>query len=320
MGIALIVPDISFAGANLGQVTLQGNVPITGLDIFGPDSVVGAVAAATYLPEYTPANTTQRGVSWSIQSGSAYASINSASGALSVLQGAAAASVTIRVTSTTNSSIYADKTISVTYAASGPIHTGSAYYIPLIANSAPTEGSLEVSKENTTYSSDGAYFDAVGKGICYVIPSGITFAAIAFSFKKMSLGLSTSNYFVLASGYPDVAGAGISLYTSANGNTVGSTGANDFDFATDAFTIGEWHRACVAIISGELVLYIDGVQVGTGHSGFSTDSAKSWLILGNNWRYRKSDGDRVFGGYLKDVAVWTSPISQSDMVDFSTFA
>ena len=323
MGIALIVPDISFAGANLGRVTLQGNVPITGLSISGPDSVIGTANAATYIPVFTPANTTQRGVTWSIESGGTYASINSASGVLSVLQGASANSVTIRVTSIADASIFAEKAIAVTYDASTePIHTGSAYFIPLKANSTPSEGSLSVQKENTTYSVYGALFDASGKGIVYDLPSGVQAYALACSFRKLSdLGLSTGNYFFHASRYPDVQNNnnGLSLYTNANSNTVGSTAANqDFNFATNAFTLDEWHRLCMAIIGTTGYLFIDGVQVGTSHSGFAAGDSVVNLIIGNNWRYRKSDGDRVFGGYIKDVAVWTSEIALADMVDFST--
>lgn len=119
MGIALIVPDISFADANLGKVTLSGLVPITGIAIVGPDSAVGASDAAEFVPSFTPINTTQRGVQWSVVSGSTYASINNSTGALTILPGASGASVTIRVTSSANNTIFAEKTISVTYSGGG---------------------------------------------------------------------------------------------------------------------------------------------------------------------------------------------------------
>lgn len=319
MGFALIIPNIDFSSANIGRVTPAEDVPLVSLSISGLDSVIGADDAATYLAVYNPANTNQRAVSWSISSGGTYATIDASTGALTILSGAIAAAVTIRVQSLANPLIFAEKNITVTYSASTePVHTGAAYFMPLKTDSTPTEGSLTVSKEDTSFSQDGALFDSVGEGICYAIPVGESFAAIAFSFKKMSLGLSASNYFLLASPYPDENGPGIGLYTDPNGNNVGSTAVSDFTFASNAFTLGEWHRACVAIINGSLYLYIDGVQVGSAHSGFTIGSTKSWFILGNNWRYRESDGDRVFGGYIKDVAVWTSEINESDMVDFST--
>lgn len=116
MGLALIVPGISFSGANIGRVTPAEDIPITGLAISGPSTITGGADAAQFIAEYTPSTTSQRAVTWSIVSGSSYASI-SASGVLSVLQGATSAAVTIRVTSSVNPSIYAEKAITVTYSA-----------------------------------------------------------------------------------------------------------------------------------------------------------------------------------------------------------
>ena len=134
MGIAIIIPDVSFSELNIGQVTPAGNIPLVSLSISGEDAVIGRDSAAHYIAEYTPAGTTQRGVAWSIVSGASYATIDE-DGYLSVLSGANESSVTIRATSTKNSSIYADKTITVTYIT--PIEdltarfhfTGNAYYI-----------------------------------------------------------------------------------------------------------------------------------------------------------------------------------------------
>lgn len=114
MGLALIIPNIDFSGANIGTVTPAEDVPLVSLAVSGPDSVTGGADAATYIPVYNPANTNQRSVAWSVQSGGTYATITTG-GVLTILQGASASSVTIRVTSTINPSIYADKTISVTY-------------------------------------------------------------------------------------------------------------------------------------------------------------------------------------------------------------
>lgn len=114
MGIAIIIPDVSFSESNIGQVTPTGTKPLVSLSISGNDSVIGREDAALYTVEYNPADTTQRGVIWSIVSGSAYASIDEG-GNLTVLQGAIGSSVTIRATSSKNGSIYAEKTITVTY-------------------------------------------------------------------------------------------------------------------------------------------------------------------------------------------------------------
>lgn len=115
MGIALIIPNIDFSGANLGRVTLAQNIPLESLSISGASEVLGGASAATYEPIYNPATTNQRAVTWSVVAGGTYATIT-AGGVLTVLSGASEDSVTIRVTSQVNQSIYAEKTISVTYA------------------------------------------------------------------------------------------------------------------------------------------------------------------------------------------------------------
>lgn len=115
MGLALIIPNINFSGANLGRVTPAEDVPLVSLSVSGPDSVTGDADAATYLPVYNPVNTNQRSVAWSVQSGGTYATITTG-GVLTILQGASESPVTIRVTSSVNPLIYADKTITVTYA------------------------------------------------------------------------------------------------------------------------------------------------------------------------------------------------------------
>lgn len=89
-------------------------VALTGLSVSGDSTVGNAGNKAQYNVEYTPSNTTQRGVIWSVTSGSAYASIDE-SGLLTVKSGANGNAVTIRATSKENSSIYAEKTVTVTY-------------------------------------------------------------------------------------------------------------------------------------------------------------------------------------------------------------
>lgn len=121
MGKAIVLDNVSFAGLNYGQVTPIGNVPLSSLAIVGQDSVTGGTEAATYSVNYTPANTYQRGVVWSITSGSEYASIDSATGVLDILPGANNSSVTILATSAYNPLITASKTISVTRASSSDI-------------------------------------------------------------------------------------------------------------------------------------------------------------------------------------------------------
>lgn len=115
MGLAIIVPSISFDDANLGKVTLTGNVPISGLIINLEDTYYGT--AVDLECSYLPGNTTQRGVAWSIVSGGEYASISGST--LTILSGASNNDVTVKCTSVSNPNIAAEKTIKVTYSEDG---------------------------------------------------------------------------------------------------------------------------------------------------------------------------------------------------------
>ena len=112
MGTAIVVQGISFATKNLGKVTILENVDVTGIAITGSDTLSGL--EGQYGITYTPAYTSQKGVTWSIESGSEYASISS-SGLLTVLSGASSSAVVIKAVSTYNAAIYATKSITVTY-------------------------------------------------------------------------------------------------------------------------------------------------------------------------------------------------------------
>lgn len=101
--------------ANPNNTTIERqDIPLTGLAVTGPGSVNDESNSAQFGVTYSPANTTQRGVAWSIASGSAYASIDAA-GKLTVKSGAASNTVTVRATSSADSSVYADKGVTVTY-------------------------------------------------------------------------------------------------------------------------------------------------------------------------------------------------------------
>lgn len=111
MGLAIIVPGMSFDDANLGKVTLSGNEPIRRLYINLEDSYFGT--EIDLKCSYSPANTVQRDVIWSIESGSEYASIDGST--LSILPEASLNDVTIKCTSVSNPSVAAEKTIKVIY-------------------------------------------------------------------------------------------------------------------------------------------------------------------------------------------------------------
>lgn len=111
MGLAIIVPSISFEDANLGKVTISGNVPVRVLDINLRNSYVGT--EVDLKCSYLPTNTIQRNVIWSIESGSEYASISGS--ILTINSSAINSPVTIKCTSAENSSISTIKTITLTY-------------------------------------------------------------------------------------------------------------------------------------------------------------------------------------------------------------
>lgn len=115
MGIAIVIGGCNFAEKNLGKVTFLEDESLSAINIVGKDNIEGKTV--TYTVSYIPVNSSQRGVTWSITAGSDYASIDSATGILTIKSTTTTAqSVTIRATSTVNASIFATKTISVKYA------------------------------------------------------------------------------------------------------------------------------------------------------------------------------------------------------------
>lgn len=110
MGIAIIVPGVDWSSRNLGKVTPAGNLPVESVEVIGQDTIYGATQFSVNL---RPTFTTQRSVTWSVVSGGTYATIDE-NGIVTPALGASANSVTIRATSTANSSVYGEKTISVT--------------------------------------------------------------------------------------------------------------------------------------------------------------------------------------------------------------
>lgn len=113
-------------------VTDKTVVAITGLSVSGASSVNDSGNSTKYTVTYTPTTTTQRGVNWSIVSGSAYASIDQA-GNLTVKSGASASNVVVRATSVYDSSIYAEKTVKVTYVSTAPSITFGSNSISVTA-------------------------------------------------------------------------------------------------------------------------------------------------------------------------------------------
>lgn len=109
MGKAIIISNVDFSKTGLGAITVH--VPLQSLAITGESSVTGM---GQYQVAYTPSTTHEKGIVWSVVSGSEYATIDQ-DGIVTALSGAVDDTVTIRATSSVNPNIYEDKTISVTY-------------------------------------------------------------------------------------------------------------------------------------------------------------------------------------------------------------
>ena len=90
------------------------DIDITGLGILGPSTVNDVNNTAQFQVTYSPSNTTQRSITWSVVSGSDYASIDG-NGKLTVKSNAKGSEVKVRATSTDKPNIYAEKSVNVTY-------------------------------------------------------------------------------------------------------------------------------------------------------------------------------------------------------------
>lgn len=90
------------------------DIDITGLGILGPSTVNDVSNTAQFQVTYSPSNTTQRSITWSVVSGSDYASIDG-NGMLTVKSNAKGSEVKVRATSTDKPSVYAEKSVNVTY-------------------------------------------------------------------------------------------------------------------------------------------------------------------------------------------------------------
>ena len=191
MGIAILVPGADYSERNLGQVTINGTIPVTGISIIGPDEIA---TSGQYRASFAPPFTTQRGVTWSITSGSQYASILP-SGVLVAAEGASSSPVTIRCTSIADNTIYAEKTVSV------------------------TAGDLIIKN----------YIQGDGVGF-FVLPGGFLLGGKITYRGTYASGNNTYN---LCSMYSSGTGTGskssrIAMYTNSNGKVTGMSGMGGF--------------------------------------------------------------------------------------------
>lgn len=110
-GIAIVIKGADFSEMNLGKVTILEDVAVEAISINGNTDVRGV---SRYTIGYTPTQTNQQGVTWSIEEGAQFATIDE-NGRLSVLFGASNSSVVIKATSIYDNNVTATKQINVTY-------------------------------------------------------------------------------------------------------------------------------------------------------------------------------------------------------------
>lgn len=211
-----------------------------------------------------------------------------------------------------------------------PTETSAKYRIPLLTGSTPDKGELTVIKENTTYSStEGAHFASEGQGIVYKLPEGEVIKAIALDFYREDGSSLRNNRFIFnlgAHGDADVTEIrnGLWVFTGVTDDILGFAETNAStknldDHITDvSLTKNLWHRIAFAVVGNLLYVALDGVLI-SNNTYFDPSIGKNtgFLVIGNGWRYRVNEGDRVFGGYIKNVDVWNTEITESEIINNS---
>lgn len=133
MGIAILLTGTNFSDANLGQVTLSDPVAVQSISL--ENNINSYIGKSFKLAvDFTPINTSERGVVWSIISGGSYAIIDSATGDVTVDENANSNTITIQVASTSDGTLIATHDVVVTYNENEVsliqwIKTGGANYV-----------------------------------------------------------------------------------------------------------------------------------------------------------------------------------------------
>ena len=165
------------------------DVELTGLAIGGDSTVNNDSNTAQFSVAYTPSNTTQRGVEWSIASGSSYASIDG-NGKLTVLQGANGNTVKVRATSKGNASIYAEKSIIVTYNTASVSVTGVSLSKSVLSLAIGESETLVATVKPERATNQSVTWQSSNKNVATVSQSGLVTAVAAGS---AVIGVSTND-------------------------------------------------------------------------------------------------------------------------------
>ena len=92
------------------------------------------------------------------------------------------------------------------------------------------------------------------------------------------------------------------------------TGDWVYAYASTSATIStDWHHLAIRWTGSDYEIYLDGTQVkntdGQSGSGSKANIAISAFSIG-----RRNNNSRFFAGLLDEVAIWTSPLSATDVV------
>lgn len=168
MGIAIICRNANYANKGLGKVTMGASTDVypTSISISGSSEFSGA--SSQYSVSYTPSNANMTGVTWSITSGSEYATISS--GGLLTMKDTSLSSdvtITIKATSTYSSAVYAEKTI-----------TWKTSYEEVYPTALTINGNAEFSTTTSQYSVGYTPSNANVLGVTWSVVSGGEYATI----------------------------------------------------------------------------------------------------------------------------------------------
>lgn len=320
MGLAIIVPNISFADANLGKVTVSESLgsDLQSIQIVCNDMITGSTRAAMLSVSYTPTNTNQRGISWEIISGSEYAYIDQ-QGYLNILPNANNNAIQVKATSTKNSTIYALKNLTVSYKNEGDEYI---YFMPLTSNGKDAVKNISPSSEvNVTYSSDGAYFTGGAHGGIFYDNLEII-KSVVFEFKEYA-NSQTYMQFILSvdgpntgNGLPNNDSYVMSLAALNNGQLQvtlknGSNVLLDGNINAVA-EIGSWHKVAIVTNKSNYVkYYLDGQLVHTHSSAQKAEMAYNKLAIGSN-NTTNNTRIRTFSGNVRNLYCYDKELTESE--------
>lgn len=193
-GIALIISgaDFSASGKNIGTVTFQQDVAVTGITINMNVSYSGQSFQPTI--SYTPSTTNQKGVTWSITAGGTYATIDASTGLVTILSGASANSITIQAVSSVDNTIIATASTAVTYVAT-----------PIYPTALTISGSATISGQSSQYTVGYTPSNTNQQGVLWSIVSGGTYASIDANTGLLTIlsGASASTVVIKATSTTD---------------------------------------------------------------------------------------------------------------------